>query len=70
MGSKSIINYDTNTTINVNGNELKEYFDVVNIDYYNAILGTLFLKKFEVIINFIQDCLRIKDQLSAIKWVI
>ena len=39
-GSKSVINYGTNTTININGNELKEYFDVVNIDYYNAILGT------------------------------
>ena len=62
-GSKSVINYGSNTTINVNGNELKEYFDVVNIDYYNAILGTLFLKKYEVIINFIQDCLKIKDKI-------
>ena len=52
-GSKFVINYGTNTTINVNGIELKEYFDVVNINYYNAILGTLFLKKYEVIINFI-----------------
>ena len=46
-GSKSIINYGTNTTIKINGKELKEYFDVVNIDYYNAILGTPFLKKFK-----------------------
>ena len=45
-GSKSVINYGTNSTINVNGNELKEYFDVVNIDYYDDILGTLFLKKY------------------------
>ena len=63
MGSKSIINYGTNTTINVSGNEPKEYFDVVNIDYYDAILGTLFLKKYEVIINFIHDCLKIKDKM-------
>ena len=61
-GSKSVINYGTNTTINVNGNELKEYFNVVNIDYYNAILGTPFLKKYKVIIDFIQDCLKIKDK--------
>ena len=61
--SKSSINYGTNTTINVNGSELKECFDVVNIDYYNAILGTLFLKKYEVIIDFVQDCLKIKDKI-------
>ena len=63
MGSKSVINYDTNTTIHVNGIESKEYFDVVNMDYYDAILGTPFLKKYEVIINFVQDCLKIKDKM-------
>ena len=62
-GSKSIINYGTNTTIKINGNKSKEYFDVINIDYYNAILGTPFLNKYEVIIDFVQDCLRIKDNI-------
>ena len=63
MGSKSVINYGTNITINVNGNKSKEYFNVVNIDYYNAILGTPFLKKYEVIIYFVQDCLKTKDKI-------
>ena len=63
MGSKSIINYGTNTTINVNGSELKEYFNVVNIDYYDAILGIPLLKKYEVIISFIQGCLKIKGKI-------
>ena len=63
MGSKSVINYGTNTTIKINGEELKEYFDVVNIDYYNAILGTLFLKKFKVVIDFAKDCLKIKSKI-------
>ena len=62
-GSKSIINYSTNTTINVNGNELEKYFDAVNINYYDAKLGTPFLKKYKVIINFVQDCLIIKDKI-------
>ena len=62
-GCKSVINYGTNATININGRELKEYFDVVKIDYYNALLGTPFLKKYEVIIDFIQDCLKIKDKI-------
>ena len=68
-GSKSIINCGTNTTIKINSNELKEYFDVVNIDYYDAILGTPFLKKYEVIIDFVQDCLKLKTTLSATKRV-
>ena len=62
-GSKSIINYGTNTTINIEGKELKENFNVVNIDYYDSILGTPFLKKYEVIIDFIQDCLKMKDKI-------
>ena len=61
-GSKSVINYGTNTTIQINGEESKEYFDIVNIDYYEAILGTLFLKKFKVAIDFVKNCLTIKDK--------
>ena len=62
-GSKSVINYGTNTTIRINGEEWKEYFDVVNINYYDAILGTPFLKKFKVAIDFTKDCLTIKDKI-------
>ena len=62
-GSKSVINYGVNTTIKYNEKEWKEYFDIVNIDYYDAILGTLFLKKHEVIIDFMNHCLRIKDKI-------
>ena len=62
-GSKSVINYGTNTTIKINGEESKEYFNVVNIDYYDTILGTPFLKKFKVVIDFMKDCLKIKDKI-------
>ena len=67
MGSKSVINYGTNMTIKINGEELKEYFNVVNIDYYDAILGTPFLKKFKVAIDFAKDCLKIKDNIILIQ---
>ena len=50
-GSKSVINYGANTTIKYNEKESKEYFDIANIDYYDAILGTLFLRKHEVVID-------------------
>ena len=62
-GSKSIINYGANATIKYNEKELKEYFNIVNIDYYDAILGTPFLRKHEVIIDFVNNCLRIKDKI-------
>ena len=42
---------------------MKEYFDIINIDYYDAILGTPFLRKHGVIINFINNCLRVKDKI-------
>ena len=61
-GSKSVINYGTNVTIKYNGKESKGYFDIVNIDYYDTILGTPFLRKHEVMIDFINNCLRIKDK--------
>ena len=62
-GSKSVINYGANMTIKYNGKELKEYFDIVNIHYYDAILRTPFLRKHEVMIDFVNNCLRIKDKI-------
>ena len=68
MVSKPIINYGINTTININGNESKEYFKVVNINYYNTILGTAFLKKYESLTSY-KIVLRLKAELSTIKQV-
>ena len=62
-GSKSVINYGANATIKYKGKELKEYFGIINIDYYDAILGTPFLRKHEVVIDFINNCLRLKDKI-------
>ena len=62
-GSKSVINYGTNTTIQINDEESKEYFNVVNIDCYDTILGTPFIQKFKVMIDFMKDCLTIKDKI-------
>ena len=62
-GSKSVINYGANMTIKYEGGESQEYFDIINIDYYDAILGTPFLRKHEVIIDFVNNCLRLKDKI-------
>ena len=62
-GSKSVINYGMNTIIKYEVRELKEYFNIINIDYYDALLGTPFLRKHEVIIDFVNNCLRLKDKI-------
>ena len=62
-GSKFVINYGENMTIKYNGKESKEYFEIVNIDYYDAILGTPFLRKHKVMIDFMNKCLRIEDKI-------
>ena len=62
-GSKSVINYGMNVTIKYEGREWKEYFDIINIDYYDAISGTPFLRNHEVIIDFVNNCLRLKDKI-------
>ena len=35
---------------------------MISSTYYDAILGTPFLRKHKVIIDFINNCLRIKDK--------
>ena len=62
-GSKPVINYGVKVTMKYNEKESKEYFDIVNIDYYDAIFAMPFLRKHEVIINFVNNCLKIKDKI-------
>ena len=43
IGSKSTINYGAMSTIIFGNKHIEEYFNVANINYYDVILGTLFL---------------------------
>jgi hypothetical protein len=52
IGSRSTINYGTNTTIRFGRKLYNEYFDVANVEYYDAILGTLFLRKLGITLDF------------------
>ena len=52
IGNKSAINYGTISTIVFGDKHLEEYFNVANIDYYDAILGTLFLRWLGIILDF------------------
>jgi hypothetical protein len=52
IGSRSTINYGTNTTIRFGRKIYDEYFDVANIEYYDMILGTAFLRKLGITLDF------------------
>ena len=63
VGSRSKINFGLFTDFGigkVNGNH---YFDVVNIDRYNAILGTMFMRKHGIVLDFERDEVRVKGKI-------
>ena len=52
MGSKSTINYGAKSTITFGTMCVEEYFDITNIDYYDVILGTPFLRRLNITLDF------------------
>jgi hypothetical protein len=52
IGSKSTINYGTNTSIKFSTRTTDEYFDVANVDFYDAILGIPFLRRHGIVLDF------------------
>ena len=39
-------------TIKIGCNVVKEYFDIANIEHYDAIFGTPFLRKMGIVLDF------------------
>ena len=52
VGSKSTISYGITSTITFGNQCIEEYFDVANINYYDVILGTLFLRWLGITLDF------------------
>ena len=52
IGSRSMINYRTQVTIKICHKVVEKYFDIANIEYYDAILGTPFLRKMGIVLDF------------------
>src|SRR6266481_4411233 len=52
IGSKSTINYGARAVIKFGTTTVEEVFDIANIDYYDVILGTPFLRCLGVILDF------------------
>ncbi|KAF8230751.1 hypothetical protein L208DRAFT_1280338 [Tricholoma matsutake] len=63
VGSHLKINFGLFTNFGigqVNGNH---YFDVVNIDRYDAILGTMFMRKHGIVLDFEHDKVHVKGKI-------
>ncbi|KAJ7721081.1 hypothetical protein DFH07DRAFT_689100, partial [Mycena maculata] len=52
VGSKSRINYGTRVPLNFGGIKGYLYFDLVNLDRYDCILGTPFLNRHGAVLDF------------------
>ena len=52
VSSKSTISYGATSTITFGNQHIEEYFNVANIDYYNVILGTPFLRWLGITLDF------------------
>ena len=52
IGSQSMINYGTHATIKLGCKVVEKYFDIANIEHYDVILGTPFLIKMGIVLDF------------------
>jgi hypothetical protein len=61
-GSQSKINYGTKACIKYGPIKANQYFDIVNINRYDVTLGTVFMRKHRIILNFKRNQVRIGDR--------
>ena len=61
-GSQSKINYGTKACVKYGHVNASHYFDIVNIDRYDVVLGTVFMRKHRIVLNFELDQIRHREQ--------
>ena len=52
VGSRSKINYGTEDKVNFASISCKSYLDVANLDRYDCIVGTPFMRRHKIALNF------------------
>jgi hypothetical protein len=52
VGSRRTINYGTHVIIKFGDRDIEEYFNIMNVKYYNVILSTPFLRRMGVSLDF------------------
>ena len=68
IGSQSMINYGTHATIKLGRKVVEEYFDIANVEHYDAILGTPFLRKMGIVLDFRSPSMAWIGNKSDTKW--
>ena len=61
-GSRSVIHYGTNTTLTFGSKVLEQYFDILNLDKYDAIIGTPWLNKYNATLDFNKKCVQMNGE--------
>ncbi|KAI0038534.1 hypothetical protein FA95DRAFT_1455228, partial [Auriscalpium vulgare] len=61
VGSRSKVNFGTRSTVTVAGKLLPCFLDIVNIEHYDVILGTPFLKEYKATLDFANHTVRLGD---------
>ena len=61
-GSKSQINHGTKACIKIGTVENYHYFNVINIDRYDVIIGMVFMKQHGIVLDFENDQVRMRGK--------
>ncbi len=59
VGSRSVINFGTMVDVSLPRVSGRQYFDITNLDRYDVLIGTPFMLKHGVILDFESQCVRI-----------
>jgi hypothetical protein len=65
IGSKAKFNFGTNAPVVYNNVKDNVYFDVVNIDRYDAIVGTHFMRKHGIQLDFENNNILVKGKIAS-----
>ena len=63
VGSRSKINFGLFADFQIGEKKGNQYFDVVNIDRYDVILGTMFMRKHGIVLDFDRDEVCVKGKI-------
>jgi hypothetical protein len=58
VGSRSKINFGTQQTLTIGDRQFPTYFNIVNLDHYDIVLGIPFMKMNQVIMDFTRNVIR------------
>jgi hypothetical protein len=64
VGSKAKFNYGTNAHTSYGGIDDKVYYDIINVDRYDAIIGTQFMRKHGIKLDFENDTICIRGKVA------